>query len=375
MRTVDNERDIQDMARGAVLLGTGGGGDPYLGELFLLNQLKKGKTATIVDASEVADDAFVVSIAGIGAPPVLLEHLVSETLLLRILAKAEAFHGRPIDALISAEIGGFNSMMPLALSAISGKPTVDADGVGRAVPHLEMTAFSILGVRATPAVLMDELGNIATVETVDDRTAEEVVRGVTGALGASLIGAFYPMTGRQMKGCAVLGSLDQTLRIGRCIRLAREAGQDIFASLLALLNSEGRYACVLFDGKITDVVHETTDGWHRGRVTLASLADDRDEMTIEVQNEFTVARRNGRTVAIVPDLISVLDRETGEPLTGEVLSYGQRVKVIGYASDPLLRRPESLAVLGPRQFHIDEDFAPLETLAAEFADGGPRIQR
>ena len=85
---------------------------------------------------------------------------------------------------------------------------------------------------------------------------------------------------------------------------------------------------------------------------------------IEIRNEFLLARVNGATVAIVPDLIAVLDRETGEPLTAEMLAYGQRVKVLGYAADPLLRRPESLAVLGPGAFGFDEPFRPLEALAA-----------
>ena len=52
MRTVESIQDIQDMARGAVLLGTGGGGDPYIGELFLLAQLKRGRMAHVVDASD-----------------------------------------------------------------------------------------------------------------------------------------------------------------------------------------------------------------------------------------------------------------------------------------------------------------------------------
>ena len=45
-----------------------------------------------------------------------------------------------------------------------------------------------------------------------------------------------------------------------------------------------------------------------------------------------------------------------------MLAYGQRVKVLGYAADPMLRRPESLAVLGPRLFGVDEDFRPIEAL-------------
>jgi anti-sigma regulatory factor (Ser/Thr protein kinase) len=57
----------------------------------------------------------------------------------------------------------------------------------------------------------------------------------------------------------------------------------------------------------------------------------------------------------VPDLIAVLDAESAEPLTAEMLSYGQRVSVIGYSAAPIMRRAESLAVFGPRMFGIDED--------------------
>lgn len=133
---------------------------------------------------------------------------------------------------------------------------------------------------------------------------------------------------------------------------------------MELLNSrENRYARILFDGKIVDVTHETRDGWHWGRVTLAPLTQSSDVFTVDIQNEFTIARHNGRMVTVVPDLISILDRESGEPITAERLSYGQRVKVLGYSADPLLRRPEALAVMGPRCFGLDEDFVPIENIA------------
>lgn len=363
MFSIDNIQDIRDMARGAVLLGTGGGGDPYIGELFVGAQIKAGRHPRIVSCEELADDAFVVSIAGIGAPSVLVEHLLSEQTLLRLLDRAETYYGRRIGAFVSAEIGGANSMFPLALGAISDIPVLDADGIGRAVPHVEMTKFSICGCRATPALLMDDSGNVVTIESVDDRTAEELSRAATGALGAMALGAFYPMSGRQAKVVAVQRTITQTLEIGRCIRTAREASRDIFASLLDYLNGwEGRMAQILFDGKVVDVMHETRDGWHFGRATLRGMNESSDECVIDIQNEFLVARVNARTVTIVPDLITVLDRESGEPLTGEMLSYGQRVKVLGFSADPALRRAESLAVLGPRQFGLDEDYRPIEAL-------------
>lgn len=364
MYRVETIDDIRDMARGAVLLGTGGGGDPYVGELFVRAQIRKGNCPVVVSCDEIADDAFVVSIAGVGAPSVIVEHLVSETTLHRLLARAESFYGRRIDALISAEIGGANSMFPLALSAITGLPVLDADGIGRAVPQIEMTAFSIFGVRATPALLMDDSGNIVTFDAVNDRTAEDLIRVVTGAMGALAFGAFYPMSGRQARETAVQNTLTQTLEIGRTIREARVAGRDIFADLLAYLNGwEGRVARILFDGKIIDVRHETRDGWHWGEARIAALDDPDDQCTVEIRNEFLVARRNGRTLAIVPDLITLLDRETGDPLTGEMLRYGQRVKVLGLSADPKLLLPESLEVLGPRQFGIAEEFVALENLA------------
>lgn len=363
MITIKTPTDIKDIARGAVLLGTGGGGDPYIGELFLQSQLDHGKSPHVIPVEAVDDDALVITVAGVGSPPVMLEYLVSDDTLLDILARMEKLMGRKVDALISAEIGGINSMFPLALSAMTGLPVLDGDGVGRAVPRTEMCTFSIYGCLATPGIAMDELGNSVVIETIDDLTAEAVLRSVTSALGAHLFGAFYPMTGKQVKATAVRGTVTQTQNIGRCIRTGREGSGDVFAQLLDYLNSrEGRCAHVLFDGKIADVTHETRDGWHWGRVTIVPLTSSDDVFTVDIQNEFTVARRNGRMVTVMPDLISILDRESAEPITAERLAYGQRVKVIGSSADPLLRTPQALAVMGPRKFHLEEDYIPLEEL-------------
>ena len=365
MTSIQSLEDVRDLARGAVLLGTGGGGDPYIGELFLSNQMERGRAVQVIPADALADDAFVVSVAGIGSPPVLLEHLVSEVTLTHLLARAEAYYGRRIDAIISAEIGGANAMFPLALAAISGTPVIDGDGIGRAMPHIEMTTFSIHGCKATPALLMDDLGNFVTIDAIDDRTAEDLCRSVTMSMGSIAFSALYPMSGAQVKRCAVHRTLTHALEIGRCIRQARAGSDDVIGDLVTFLSGwDDRPARVLFDGKIIDVRHETRDGWHWGQAVLAPFGDGQDRFTVDIQNEFLVARLNGRIAAMVPDLITILDRETGEPLTAEMLAYGQRVKVVAYAADPMLRRPEALEVMGPRQFGFDFDYQPLEALAA-----------
>jgi len=354
--------DISDMARGAVFLGSGGGGDPYVGELFVRAQFDAGRMPKIVDVSDLPDDAFIVSIAGIGAPTVLVENLISERALMDLVARAEAFYGRKIDALISVEMGGVNSMFPLGLAARLGLPVIDGDGMGRAFPHLEMTSFSVNGSKASPLMLLDDLGSIITIEMDSDRKTEEMARTNVVALGALVNGAFYPMSGRAAKKTTVRGTITQTLVIGRIIREARLASADPVTSLVDFLNNapDERQARLLFSGKIADVTHDTRDGWHWGQAVIQSA--EGETMTVDIQNEYIVARKGGRTVTVVPDIIAILDQESAEPLTAEMLRYGQRVAVVGYAAATVMRRPEGLAVFGPRNFRLDEDFVGVEEL-------------
>ncbi len=50
-------------------------------------------------------------------------------------------------------------------------------------------------------------------------------------------------------------------------------------------------------------------------------------LTVGFQNEFLVATTGDEVLATTPDLISMLDLETGEPITTEGLRYGHRVAV------------------------------------------------
>ena len=90
----------------------------------------------------------------------------------------------------------------------------------------------------------------------------------------------------------------------------------------------------------------------------------RDESTLELtfQNEHLVARIDGEVAVIVPDLICVLDADTAEPITTERIRYGQRVKVMGVSTPPIMRSPEALAVFGPAGFGLSEPFQALETI-------------
>ena len=215
-------------------------------------------------------------------------------------------------------------------------------------------------------VIENELGDSILIEhATSDRKVEDIARVVTGELGAMVYSALYPMSGADVKAKAILGSMSHCLEIGRGIREARAECDDPFDGLMAILNRPdiGRHARILFDGKIVDIRRETRDGWHFATVEMRSLDDPNDEFVIETQNEYLTARRNGEIVCIVPDLIATLDRETAEPVTGEKLKYGQRLKIVGLSATPIMRRPECLDVFGPGAFGLSDPFVPIEELA------------
>ena len=121
---------------------------------------------------------------------------------------------------------------------------------------------------------------------------------------------------------------------------------------------------VLFDGKIVDLLREVKGGLNVGTCVMEPLGGGAGRMEVEFRNENLIARLDGETMAIVPDLICILDRESGEPITTEGVRYGQRVKVVAVSAAPIMRTPEALAVFGPRMFGFDEDFTPIEDLVA-----------
>ncbi len=356
--------DLPDLARGATLLGTGGGGDPYIGKMLVERVLGEG-SITILDPDELADDLFVIPTAQMGAPTVMVEKIPAGTEPTLALRTLEKHLGRTADATMPIECGGINSMIPLVVAAETGLPVVDADGMGRAFPELSMETFAVYGVHGSPLALAGERGEQVVIDTGDDdRQMEWLARGITIRLGGVGHIAEYAMTGADVRRTAVPRTISMALALGRAIRLAREEHRSPFEAIGATLASTlYPHLRELHVGKVVDVERRTTEGFAKGRAVIAPLGDDGETFEISFQNENLIARRGGRLVAIVPDLICVVDHETAEPITTEGLRYGQRVRVLGISTPAMMRTPEALAAFGPSAFGLQEDFVAVEELA------------
>ncbi|MCC7410543.1 MAG: DUF917 domain-containing protein [Gammaproteobacteria bacterium] len=357
--------DMVDFARGAAFLGAGGGGDPYCGRLFAQQMMREYGVPKVVDADDVPDAAACFIVAMLGAPTVTIEKLMDGKDADLVIDTMEQVTGRKVEYILPAEVGGINSTLPIAIAARRGLPVIDADGMGRAFPEIHMVTYHVYGVPISPVVIANDHMESVVVRSASSKSAEDISRAVAMRMGLSVMISAYPMTGADVKRTAVRNTLSLAHGIGRAIAQGRH-GDGPVDSLLDYLRTSAYYnkCAVIFDGKIVDLLRETTHGFSIGRVVLEALDGGGRRMDVRFQNEHLIARDETGLRAIVPDLICMVDRETAEPITTEGLKYGQRLKIIGVSAPPSLRTSEALACFGPQAFGLAETFEPIEKLLA-----------
>ncbi|MDI6894714.1 MAG: DUF917 domain-containing protein [Bacillota bacterium] len=396
-------QEIEDIALGAAVLGTGGGGDPHIGKLMAIQAVREYGPVELIDLEQVPDDAIIMPLAMMGAPTVIVEKIPNGDEFPRVYHALKQYLGREVYATMPIEAGGVNSMIPVASAARLGIPLVDADGMGRAFPELQMVTFHLGGITATPMAMTDEKGNLIILSTVTNLWTEHLARSATVVMGGSAMIAIYPLTGAQAREWAIRGIVTRTEEIGKTLRLwgrrpgsvrsqaaalrrdlppvvatmpggvageecaggastGRRAGPgevpegDVVQAVLALTAGY-----LLFRGKVVDVARRTVGGFARGEAVLEGLDEFRGQsMRIHFQNENLIALRDGEVRATVPDLITVLDAETARPITTEGLRYGYRAVVVGMPCDSRWRTPRGLETVGPRYFGYDVDYIPIE---------------
>ncbi len=360
MRYIGKE-EIENIAIGAALLGTGGGGDPYIGKLMALQAIEEYGPIKLLSPDEIPDDALVVPSAMMGAPTVMVEKVPSGEEALASFETIKEYMGKDVYATMPIEAGGVNSLLPLALAARLGLPVVDADGMGRAFPELQMVTFYLDGVSATPMVLSDEKGNDILLNTINSVWAERIARSATIEMGGSVMLAIYPMDGKTVKQSSIHHSLTYEEEIGRTIRNAKINNLNPIDEVLKI--TEGYK---LFSGKVSDINRRTQEGFAKGKATIEGLGEYKSkECFLHFQNEHLLAETGEKILCVTPDLIAVLDSETGLPITTEGLRYGARCVIIGIPSDQKWRTQKGVEVAGPRYFGYDMDFTPIEQLVGK----------
>ena len=350
--------DIEALALGAVVLGTGGGGDPYVAKVMLAEAISKHGPVPVVQADELDPDGLLLPVAMVGAPTVIVEKFPNGGEAGTVLRALEEQRGAKGIAVMPIEVGGMNTLFPVAVAAELGLPVVDADSMRRAFPQIELTLLTLSGISSSPMTLADVKGNYVYFDAIDNAMGEKLVRACVAQMGMLAVMSAYPMTAGQCAAHAVTGSLSYAIEIGKRVLAIQQGRPGAYSDLLEYCQAQ-----ILFTGKVMDIERRTTAGWARGSVTLESLSGPRRIMRVDIQNENLIAFLDGLPVATVPDLITLMDTETGVPMTTESLGYGQRLHVIGMPAHPRWITPDGLALAGPAAFGYDLDYVPLGGVA------------
>lgn len=345
--------DIECLAVGAWVLGTGGGGSPYLGLLNMRQLYAEGYRVQLMAPADLADDDWVAAVSNMGAPLVGQERLTDSRTIARAVSLMEEHTGHRFRGIMALEIGGGNSIQPLMAAAHLGRAVIDADMMGRAYPEAQMTSVAVGDLRPYPLTTVDPRGLESIVEKVPSwKWMERVSRKICVEYGSIASTCKAPRTGAEVKQWAIHGTTSKAIAIGRAVREAQRRHDDPIAAILSV--EPGK---VLFRGKVVDVERRATEGFLRGRTRFEGMDDWRGSaLELSFQNEWIVAWLDGKPIAMSPDLICVLDSVTGEAVGTETIRYGQRVTVIALPPPPVFLSEKGLRFVGPRAFDYDIEF-------------------
>ncbi|WP_283138956.1 DUF917 domain-containing protein [Rhizohabitans arisaemae] len=334
--------DLADLAAGATLLGSGGGGDTVSAAILVRRVLERYGPVRLVAPSELDPDDWVITVAAIGAITVMLERLPGGDEFVTAVRTLERWLGVRASAVQGMEAAGFNALIPVAVAAWLDLPLVDADGMGRAFPRLDQTVFTLSEVPAAPAVLVDPSGDTVIIGSGDNAAVERLARAALPALGAWAASALYPMRAGQVERAALTGSFSRAIRLGRMLRTAQRTRAR------AGLSAEGGE--ILFSGAVLQVRQRTPYGL--GVATLEHTRDRERTLRIELADEFLLALDDGSIVGCVPDLISLVDTRSWQPVSADRLTPGRHVDVLRLPAPARWHEPAGRALAGPAAFGL-----------------------
>jgi hypothetical protein len=356
-------QESKDLLLGCAILGTGGGGSLRQGLAFVEEVLQEGKSIRLIALEGVPEDAWAASPYFCGAlhPDEDEEgqpsHHKKEVKLCQRAFQELARHlGVEFAAVVPTELGGGNTAVALAVAAALGIPVVDGDPAGRAVPELQHSTFYLQGIAISPLAVATPQGDLVFVRSSEDEQAERLVRALAIASGGTVGVTDHPVQGGPLRRSLIPHTLSQALTIGRAVREARDQGADPVRAA-----AQAGRGVLLFVGRVQEAPWRLAEGFTVGELHLQGEGPFQDHCyRIWYKNEHMVAWLDEAVDVTAPDLICVLDAETGAPVLNPNVRPGQRVAVVGYPAPQAWRTGRGLAALGPKHFGYDLPYRPLE---------------
>ncbi len=371
-------QECEDLARGLCFRGTGGGGSPARGLELLQRQLDAGREIEWVDLDSLPDQAWTVTVAGMGgrareggseeelaALGCVKEKYDGLGLAVAAVRALEESEGARVEAIVPGETGG--SAVPAAICAALelGVPVADADYAGgRAIPEVPQALPELGGIPLCPMSFVTRWGDVVILkETVSTAMADRIGRMITLASYGGIGFSWYLLQANQVKGVVARDTLSKALNLGKVIREAREKDADPVVEATKAVDG-----WLLFEGEITatEVADEQAYAFGLGTHRLKGLGSHEGHtFSIWYKNEYHVSWMDDKPFVTSPDSMIIVDFKTAEPAISYDFSLGDHVAVIGRQAHRAHRTKKGIQALGPRHFGFDIDYVPIEDRVKE----------
>lgn len=336
--------DLEFIAAGCQILGCGGGGDPYQEYLKAkaIVQLHPG-TVKVVSPDYLPDDSLVGWTGCMGSPEVSMERLENDECLKAHEELMRIIKSPPVSGFLSLEIGGGNGVVNLSVSAHFGVPCIDADFMGRAYPTTWQTTPNVYGSSngdaLVPATIASGDGSFVTMtKSRTDRGVDKIMRAACVEMGCRAGKSLSPKTAKAVKEQAVTNTVSLAWWIGRAVALEKNITDKAQRIIDEVGGSES--AAILGQGKIISVERVLKTGHTYGVLEVDGTLNDGTKAIMKVpfknENAYVEAVSDGESkiLASVPDLIAVIDAETGAGIGTPEYKYGLKVVIIAIAASP-----------------------------------------
>ena len=363
MKTLSRQ-DLVDLLHGAAILGTGGGGELDEGLALIDQALAAGKTFRLASIDNVPDDALLCTPYLLGAisEPTPEEAAQYERLpkatqpaILHAYSRFQDYLGQEFYGTLACEMGGTNTAIAFFAAAMNGHVIIDADPAGRAVPEITHSTYYLNDLPAAPIVMANSFGESFIAEHVlDDERAEAIVRSLAIVSRNDIAAIDHALPAKALRGAVIKGTMTQALTLGRSWREAMERGEDPAKAIASVGSGK-----IVFDGEVGDSNWATKGGFTLGEICLEGQGENSGQsMRIRLKNENMVAWLDERVFATIPELICLIDKDTGKPVTNPNYRRGQSVSVVILPAPEAFTTERGLATFGPAYAGVEGPFMP-----------------
>lgn len=399
-----NPFDVECLTLGTGVMGCGGGGDPEIGKKTLLQAMKDGYQPRIVNPKSFEANGDAFCIAYMGAAGKASEELAQGEYLQRALQMSKTLREfgfkpgmTPEEVQITAqskdhfaisknggkimtvnieeptvplpnpkgflavEIGGMNTLMPIAFGAQRNVAIIDCDGFGRAAPQLSEYAPFIYGDSSYPAVLygQDKDQNPKYFSCVYSKSSEDLenfFRQVTTDLHGDLALCLPPSNKCDITKKMCQNTITRAWSFGYAILKAREERKSPVEAIMNVYTG-GK---VLGQGWFIEGSTKDKGGFLQGTTCIQTKdksIDDEQKIYVDILNEYMTVyqwvNKERKFLATTPDLITIIETDTGRPIqsfdaTPDI--NGKQVTILALPANPLMSSEKALKVTGPQNF-------------------------